>query len=485
MKVTAERIPDAQVVLDVELDDDQVQHSLDLAARRLAQRFRIPGFRKGKAPRAIVERSLGAEAVFDEAVERLIPEIYDQAVKEQGLEPVGPPAFEILERQPVRFKATVPVQPDVGLHDYQAIAVPRDSVEITEEMVTSTILELRRQHAVLEPVERPVGYNDHLKLDIQAEVEGKTVLNETGVEFPLREGGTVGLPGVTEKIIGLTGAEPHEFEISVPEDYEDAEVAGKTVQFTLTIHDIKQENLPDADDDLAQEVGEFDSMVVLQQRVEEDLQASAERRAQDAHYDALVAAVSEGATVEFPPLMVDHELDHMLRDIARQSGQDLDSYVQQLGQNVEQIRSDLRPQARERVRRSLILTEIAEAEDVTVTDVDIDAEVTTLIGESPQASKLQDLFTSEDGLQAIRNNLLTRRTLERLAEIALSNVATTTDAATDTATDATPGAESTAAPPQGVTADTPDASPDTETAVDEASEAGGRGTLSAEENLNL
>ena len=469
MKITAERIPEAQVVLDVELDDEQVQHSLDLASRRLAQRYRIPGFRKGKAPRAIVERSLGAEAVFDEAVDRLIPEVYDQAVKDQGLEPVGPPAFEIVERQPVRFKATVPVQPDVDLNDYLSLTVARDPVEIADEMIASTILELRRQHAVLEPVERPVGYNDHLKMDIQAEVDGKTVLNETGVEFALREGGAVALPGVTEKIVGLSAGEAHEFEINVPEDYEDAEVAGKTVQFTLTIHDIKQENLPDADDDLAQEVGEFESMAVLQQRVEEDLAASAERRAQDAHYDAIVAAVAEGATVEFPPFMVDHELEHMLRDVARQSGQSLDAYVQQLGSNMEQIQSDLRPQARERVRRSLILTAIAEAENVTVTDADIDAEVATLIGDNPQASQLQNLFTSEDGRQAIRNNLLTRRTLERLAEIALSNVATTMDAGVTTE-----------ASTEG-TADAPDAIPDTEAAVDETPEAGDRGTLTEEE----
>lgn len=423
MKVTAERIPEARMVLDIEVDAEQTKKSLDQAARRLAQRYRIPGFRKGKAPRAIVERTLGADVVFEEAVERLIPSAYDEAIAEQGLEPVGAPDLEILERDPVRFKATVPLQPIVDLGDYQSISVEKPAVEISDDMIGDTILELQRQHAVLEPVERPVEWNDHIRLDVRAVADGEQILQEEGVELALREGMTVAVPGLAEQLIGLSKGPEHELTVDVPEDHHDPEVAGKTVTFLITVHDVKREILPDPDDDLAAEVGEFETFDELRSRVADDLREAAQQRADAAFHDAVLEAVLRKASVEFPPAMVDHELDHMMSDMAQRSGQDVDSYMKALGPAAAQIRDSLRGQAAERVLRSIVLSEAALAESIEAGDADIADEIDRMIGDSPQAAQLRGVFESDNSREMIRRNVITRRTLDKLGEYASTNFA--------------------------------------------------------------
>ena len=418
MKVTAERIPEAQVVLEIEIDDERVQQSLHDASRRLALRYRIPGFRKGRAPRAVVERTLGADVVFDEAVERLVPEAYEEALRQQSLAPIGPPGFEILERRPVRFKATVPLEPTIDLGDYRSIITHKEPVVVTDEMIDDTILELRRQHAVLEPVERPAGYNDRLRLDIRAEVEGRSVLRQEGVELSLREGMTLGVPGVAAKICGLAKGSEHEFRVEVPADWHDKDVAGETVTFFVTIHDIKQEIVPESDDDLAAEVADLSSFQELRDRVATDLRAAAERRATEAHQQALLDALGAKATVEYPPILIDHELQHLLGELARQAGQSLEEYLQGQGENAAALRESLRAQAEERVRRGLLLDELATQEGISVSDSEIEGEITRLAGPGPQAPQVRAVFDAEDGRTLIRRNLRVSKTLERLAAIA-------------------------------------------------------------------
>ena len=195
------------MVLEVEIDDERLQRSLDQAYRRLAPRTRVPGFRPGKAPRPLVERALGHDRLLQEAVDRLLPEAYEEAVQAQGLDPIGAPELEVLQMEPVRFKATVPLQPEVGLGAYQSLSMKREAVEITEEQIEVALLEIRRRHAILEPVDRPLQYNDRLTVDIRAEVDGRLVLNQDGAEVHLREGMTLAVPGLAEGLVGR-GAGP-------------------------------------------------------------------------------------------------------------------------------------------------------------------------------------------------------------------------------------------------------------------------------------
>lgn len=421
MKVTAERIPEAQMVLDIEIDPEQTKKSLDQAARRLAQRYRIPGFRQGKAPRQVIENTLGEDLVFEEAFERLIPKAYDEAIEQEGIEPIGAPDLEIMEKDPVRFKATVPLQPVVDLGDYATISVEKETSEVSDEQVADTLLELRRQHAVLEPAERPIEYDDHVRIDVRAEADGEQVLNEEGIEFALREEMVIAVPGLTEQLVGLTKGPEHEVSVDVPEDHNDAEVAGKIVTFLVTVHDIKSEDLPELDDDLASEVGDFKTIEELRSRVRSDLVEAQDQRITNEFHEGVINAVIQKASVEFAPSMVDHELDHMMGEMAQQSGQELEAYMQALGPAANQIRESMRERAADRVLRSIVLSEATSVEAVEVEESDIDAEIDRMIGDSPQAEQLRGVFGSDQSRQMIRGNLTTKKTLDALGEHAIKN----------------------------------------------------------------
>ncbi|MXX80979.1 MAG: trigger factor [Chloroflexi bacterium] len=424
MKVTAERIPEAQMRLEIELDDVRVKKSLDQAARRLSQRFRIPGFRQGKAPRRVVESALGADAVFEEAAERLIPQALNEAMEQEGLEAVATPSVEITEREPVTFTATVPLTPEVELGDYQGIAVAKPESQFSDEMLEERLLELRRQHAVLEPVEREPELNDRVTADVKAEVEGETILDQPGAEFHLREGAVIGVPGLSERLVGVAVGEEHEIPIEVDEDWDDEEVAGKTVTFTVTIHDVKSEELPDADDDFAMEVSEeFETFDQLRERVESGLREQTEQQADQEFSQAVLQAVIDRATLEYPPALVEHEVEHMRQDFARQMGEDPNTFLRDDSESGEQLMASFRSQANERVINTLVLQHISEAEHIEVLDEEISADIDRMIEGIPSMppEQAEETRNDESFRATVEARLVRERTVERLQQIALSN----------------------------------------------------------------
>lgn len=424
MKVTAERIPEAQMLLEIELDDARVKKSLDQAARRLSQRFRIPGFRQGKAPRRVVESALGADMVFEEAAERLIPQALTEALEQEELEPVAQPSIEITGREPVTFTATVPLTPEVELGDYRSISIAKPESEFSEEMVEERLLELRRQHALLEPVEREPELNDRVTADVRAEVDGEQILDQPGAEFHLREGAVIGVPGLSEKLVGVSVGEEHSIPIDVDEDWDDEEVAGKTVVFTVTIHDVKSEELPEADDDFAMEVSEeFETFSELRERVESGLREQTERQADEQFSQAVMQAAVDRATLEYPPALVEHEIEHMRQDFARQMGQDPETFLRDGGEQGEQLMASFRTQANERVINTLVLQNISEAEDIQVLDEEITADLQQMLAGMPtQDVEQTERMLEDEGIRAnVQARLVRERTIERLQQIALTN----------------------------------------------------------------
>ena len=420
MKVTTERIPEAQIVLEVELDDERVAKSLNQAAKRLSQRYRIPGFRKGKAPRVIVEQTLGAEAVFEEAMERMIPNAYEQAIKDEGIEPIGPPEVDNIDRDPFRFRARLPMPPEIDLGPYREIARVEEPVAVTDDDLADAILEVRRRHAVLEPVERPVELNDRLKADVRATIDGQQALDQPDADFHVREGMVIGIPGVVDELIGL-GLGEHTFTVDAPDDWDDEDVAGKTAVFTVTIKEIKKEILPDADDDLASEAGEYESFEALRAKLREDLRTGKEERSLEDHNEALLQAVIGGASIEFPPLLAQNEIEHMLHEVARSIGQDPRELVQSQDPKVIQMRERMREEAAVRVRRGLVIEKVAEAESIEVGEDDIEAEFDRIAGNGPQAEQVRNMIDTPGGRAMTRRNLTSARVMERLSEIAREN----------------------------------------------------------------
>ncbi len=466
MKITAERIPEAQMRLEVELDDARVKKSLDQAARRLSQRFRIPGFRQGKAPRRVVERALGADAVFEEAAERLIPQALTEALEQEGLEPIAAPNVEITEREPVIFTATVPMTPVVELGDYRTISVARPESQYSDEMLEQRLLELRRQHAVLEPVERAPELNDRVTADVRADVDGEQILYQPGAEFHLRKDAVIGVPGLCEHLVNATVGEELVIPIEVAADWNDEQVAGKTVMFTVTIHDVKAEELPDPDDDFAMEVSEeFETFAQLRERVESGLREQADQQAEQQFSDAVMRAVVNCATLEYPPALVEHEVEHMRQNFARQMGQDPNIFLRDDSESGEQLMASFRSQAHERVVNALVLQQISESEAVEVIDEEVTAEIHKMIAGFPNMlpEQVEQTLSDDSFRSSVQSRLVQERTVERLQQIALTNHAAGVDQDEDAEEGSEAGASSATAVADEVVvgdADTLDDSPD-------------------------
>ncbi len=419
MKVSASRLPESQVLLEIEVEPEQMQRSLDRAYRRLVQRVNVPGFRKGKTPRPMLERHVGRDRLVHEALDILIPEAYNAAIDEQEIDAIGQPVIELVQEEPLAFKATVPIRPTVELGDYRSLRLPRPRVEPDAKDVDAALEELRHRYAVHEPVDRPVQVGDIVRADVRGVADGREIFADDDAELRLREGVTILLPGFAEGIIGAEKGVPKEIRLTMPQGSQP--LSGKEAAFTVTVREVKQERLPTLDDAFAREVGEgFAGLDALRQHLAAGLRERLEAEAEEAYQEqALATLVEQAKLVEFPPVLVQREMDRLLRDRARAAGRDVDQYLEQLRRPLDELREELRPQAEERVRRSLVLSRLAEEEAVSVAPAETEAEIERIVGSSgPQAEQVRRLFSNADGREAIARSLLTHKTLARLAEIA-------------------------------------------------------------------
>ena len=292
MKVSNEKIADCQVKLQIELEPGEVEKSLQETYSSLIRKVSVPGFRKGKAPRAILENYLGSGAVLSEALKELIPQAYERAIEEQGIEAIAQPEIEVISREPVVFSAVVPLPPEVELGDYQQIRVNVMPSEVSADEVDKALEELRERQAVWSPVERAVDFGDMLIADIWGEVDGKPFCNYQGVEYRVIKEHRVPLPGFAEKLIGMQKGEEREFVISFPLDDSDVALAGKEYLFKIGLKEIKEPKLPALDDDFARNF-ESDSLSSLREKVTDSLKAQSEEIARSQREAEVLKALEE------------------------------------------------------------------------------------------------------------------------------------------------------------------------------------------------
>jgi len=419
VKVTSQRLPESQIVLEIEVDPEQMERSLDRAYRRLVQKFEVPGFRKGKTPRNMLERHLGRDRLVREAIDILIPEAYNKAIEDEDIEAIAQPDIELVNDEPLSFKATVAIRPDVDLGDYKSLRVAREPLENDGKDLEAALEDLRKRYALHEPVDRPVKTGDFVTADVRIVIDDREVFKDEDAEFQLREGATVLLPGFSEGLIGMKKAETKEIEVTVPEG--ESQLAGKTGTATVALKEVKEEKLPEMDDEFAAQVGEgFASFAALRERLENDIRERLEGQAEEAYRNQAVAALVESAVkLEFPPVLVDREIERIVHDQAHQAGMELERYLDLIKRSAQELVDDLKPAATERVKRSLALSQLAEAEDIDVEPGDVDAEIERIIASSgPQAEQMRQVFSSPDAKAAMERSLLTKKTLDRLAEIA-------------------------------------------------------------------
>ena len=420
MNITQEEVVDSQTVLHVELEDEDLDKYIDRGYRKVVQRVPIPGFRKGKAPRRVVENYVGRESLLNEVLDSMLPEVAGLAITQQELDAAGLPQIELLDLDPLTLKATVPLAPDVDLGPYRDIRVPEVPVEVGEEEVKERLEQLRRGMTSWEPVDRPVKMGDTVTMTVTGVSEGRTILDLKDALYYLDEEASGPTPDFPEHLVGAKKDEPIEFSLVIPEDYSDETIAGKESHFTVTMSEIKEGILPDLDNEFAKSVGdEHESLDDLRREIEKELRADAESRTTLQYRESVISAVLEGTKVQLAPLLIDHEIAHMQDDQARILGRAnvrMDDYLQSVGKTEEDLRGEMRERAVERLNRTFVLSKVAELEEVDVSGQEVQDRLESILTESGEQS--QSGQVSEELRESVRRMLLGDKTVERLTTIA-------------------------------------------------------------------
>lgn len=390
LKLTTEIREDHQALLTLELEPADLERAKRRVARQLSQRLRIPGFRPGKAPYEVVALHVGEEAILEEAIEALLDEFYPQALKEAQIEPYGPGQVQehSLEGNPT-FKVLVPLKPEVELGDYRALRVPYEPPQVSDEEVTEALERLREQHAILEPVERPAEEGDLVYAKLRGEgqrpVEGQE--EPAPVNIPEREAPFVILaqaeadewpyPGFSRELIGLKPGDEKTLTYTYPEDYEDEDLRGATVTYTVTVTAVKSRTLPELDDEFAQTLG-LESLEELRQRVREDLERSNQDEYDREYLRKVMDALLEQSQFKYPPQAVEDTLENMIGQIKAQAasmGLTWEQYLRFSQTTEEELRESMRDSADQATRWELALREVAEREDIEASADSIQEEV--------------------------------------------------------------------------------------------------------------
>ncbi|MCK4965202.1 MAG: trigger factor, partial [Dehalococcoidia bacterium] len=440
MKVKAERTENSQMVLEVEAEPEEVERSLEQAYHRLVKRAEVPGFRRGKAPRDMLEHYLGRGALLENALDKLVPRLLSQAIEEQGLDVIAQPEIEITKADPVTFKATVPLRPTVKLGSYRELDIAPETVTSSEEEVNRVIEQTRYRQAPWEPVERPIKFGDLVIIDVMGSVEGKPLLDRKDLEFQVQQGLPVPVPGFAEKLEGVEQGQDMEFSISLPSDYGVSELAGKECYFKVRVSEIKEKKLPELNDEFAKSIGQgFETLDALTDNVTSNLRLMSEEGARRRYEEKVIDAVVEGSHVEFPPIFVEQEIDRFIAEQERDLSQNrmsLEDYLRITKKSREEFREELRPVASGQVARSIVVSKVAESEDISVSGEEIDGEVAEMVkGAGEQGEALGKFFQSAEARRSLERMLVTRKTIERLVEIASGGAESTPGIAAATSGD--------------------------------------------------
>ena len=424
MKITQDEVVERQTVLHIELEDEDLEPYLERGYRRVVNSAMIPGFRKGKAPRVIMERYLGRESLLNEALDFMLPDVTQLAVKEQQLETAGTPRVELVELEPVSLKATVAFPPLVDLGSYRDIRVEEEIVEVTEEDVQKNLDELLEKAASWEPVDRPVSAGDMVTMAVVGAVEDRDIANQDDATYVVDEESGLPFPGFAKQLEGAEVGTPKEFHLVIPDDYADANLAGKEAHFSVSVSEVKEKKLPEVDDEFAKGVGDgYETLVELREAIEKDLKVEAEASQKTQYREAVLDALLTVATLELPPLLIEHEVEHLVArrdEFVDRLNIRRDDYLRYTGKSEDQIQEEMRENAVEQLSRSWALAKLAESESLEVPADEIDERIQAIVsegGEQAEHLKGADL-DSEQVRSSVSESLLVGRALDRLTAIA-------------------------------------------------------------------
>lgn len=423
MSLQVEKLEKNMAKLTIEASAEDLEKAIEKAYQKQKGQISIPGFRKGKVPRQMVEKMYGKEVFYEDAANELIPDAYEKALAECEEDIVSSPKIEVTQIEagkPFVFTATVALKPEVKLGKYKGVKIDKIDTEVTEEEVDAEINRERENSARNITVEdRPVKDGDITTLDFEGFVDGVAFEGGKGENYPLTIGSGAFIPGFEEQLVGAEIGKEVEVKVTFPEDYQADNLKGKDAVFKCTIKEIKEKELPELDDEFASEVSEFETLAEYKEDVRKNLAEKKEKDAKNAREEAAVKAAVEDAEMDIPEAMLETQQNQMVEEFAQRitmQGLSMEQYFQFTGTNYQQMLEQVKPQAEERIKARLVLEAVVKAENIEVTEEDYEKELETMAEVyQMEVDKVKELM-GEREKKNIMQDLAVRKAAEFVAE---------------------------------------------------------------------
>ena len=398
-----------QATIVVEIDKELMESGVQKAYLKARKNIMIPGFRKGKAPRKMIESMYGAHVFYEDGLEEIFPEVYEFAVVKQDVKAIGRPNLtdmDISEDGVVTITMTTDVYPEVTLGDYKGLKVEKAVATVTDEQVQAELDRMAQNVASTETVERPAEMGDTANIDFEGFDNGVPFTGGKGDNFDLKLGSGSFVPGFEEQIVGMSAGDEKDIDITFPEDYH-AELAGKPVVFHVKVNKLTVTNLPAQDDEFAKDVSEFNTLDELKADIREKALANAQKQIDDAFKQACVDKAAENTTVELPNALIEQELNTQMENFSYQlqmSGYSIEQYAKMMGGDLSTMRNAFRPAAEKQARANVTLAKIAEVEEITVSEEDLNAEFEAIAKNyGMEIEKVKEIVPAEELTESIKN----------------------------------------------------------------------------------
>ncbi|GAC1319952.1 MAG: trigger factor [Chloroflexota bacterium] len=432
MNVEVTKLPESRVALKIELSPVEVDQALERTYKQLVQRVNVPGFRKGKAPRAVVERMVGNELFLHEATDEAVRWGYRKAVEQEKLTPIdeaqistGDEHSHLQADHSFEFEATVSVEPDVQLPDYQSLHLERPVVEVSDDDVEGLVQDLRERTATLEPASGPADYGYVVTMNINGKVEGQEIVNEENGEYELRdeEKGEPDpvFPDLSKQLVGANPGDIREITLQLPELYKDQEFAGKAMFLRVLVKELKRKVLPDLNDEFAQSISELQTLDEMREALRRNLELERRVEADREYANQVVEAVTGRTFVEIPPVLIEEEIDRELNELQRMFDSNKLSFAQYLqtsGKAELDVRNDMREDATQSVKRSLVMDAVAEKEGIEISNRQIESALDEVLRSTNVSETERRRYRSSSAVrQNIRDRLQRQQAIQKLVDI--------------------------------------------------------------------
>ncbi|UXU60575.1 trigger factor [Staphylococcus agnetis] len=422
MTATWEKKEGNEGLLQVTVPAEEVDKALDQAFKKVVKQINVPGFRKGKVPRPIFEQRFGVEALYQDAVDILLPKAYSNAVEEAGINPVDQPEIEVTQIEKgkeFKFDATVTVEPEVELGDYKGLEIEKQNTELTDEEVEETIQQ--RLEAMADMVVKEDGKveeGDTVNLDFDGYVDGEQFEGGQADGYDLEIGSGMFIPGFEEQLVGLAVGEEKDVEVTFPEEYHAEELAGKPATFKTKINEIKSKEVPELDDELANELdSEANTVDEYKENLRKQLAENKATEAENTQKEEAITKATDNAKVDIPNAMIKTEEDRMVQEFAQrlqQQGLNLETYFQISGQSEEDLRGQMKEDAEQRVKTNLTLAAIADAENIEATDEDVEKELETMSAQF--GISVDDIKSTLGNTDSVKNDVRVKKVIDLLVK---------------------------------------------------------------------